>query len=465
MRYTFGIATRDDRMVWMTVHSALEHHRFLRDDCEVLVVDNSPRGSVLASELERHLRNVKVDVRLVRQPGDESSCLWKQRLFEEARGDVVSSCDSHVMFEQGGLLAALEWCESHPTDLVMGPCLSGVDTVHGTNQVIYESEGYPQPKDSEVRHGVVCRGGAIGCWVKDPRGLDRDGEPYEIMQQGTGFFMMRRDAWPGFHPKMRGFGGNETYLMEKVRSRGGRVWCHPRARWLHCFLRERAPYKVRFEDRIRNYLVGFAELGRWDLYEAACEHLSAAANPQMVASARRATPNPLGWESLSRDWPHADAGALPRSLLSRLASRVRRGERTLELGSGLSTLLFDRAGADHVAVEHSPKFAALVRERLRGSTRLVEAPLAEDGWYGWRPGEDDGGRSLVLVDGPPQRNRSLVERVMPSLLAPGATIYIDDTNRPEEAGLAERLEVTLDARRERVHEGKRAFDVLLTPRR
>ena len=77
-----------------------------------------------------------------------------------------------------------------------------------------------------------------------------------------GLFACRRTAWPGFNPKFRGFGGEEGYIHEKIRQRGGRTLCLPFLRWMHRFGRPLgAPYVNRWEDRMRNYVIGFTELG------------------------------------------------------------------------------------------------------------------------------------------------------------------------------------------------------------
>lgn len=87
-------------------------------------------------------------------------------------------------------------------------------------------------------------------------------EPFEIGMQGLGIFTCRRDAWLGFNPRFRGFGGEEFYIHEKFRQAGRTCWCLPWLRWLHRFGRPQGvPYALSVEDRIWNYLVGWSELG------------------------------------------------------------------------------------------------------------------------------------------------------------------------------------------------------------
>jgi len=103
-----------------------------------------------------------------------------------------------------------------------------------------------------------------GTWDVNPAGADPDQPPFEIPMQGLGLFACRREAWPGFNPAFRGFGGEEGYIHEKFRRRGGRALCLPFLRWMHRFNRPLGtPYANQWEDRVRNYLIGFRELG-WD---------------------------------------------------------------------------------------------------------------------------------------------------------------------------------------------------------
>ena len=108
----------------------------------------------------------------------------------------------------------------------------------------------------------VWHAGMYGVWGKDPRGLDPDAPAFEIPMQGLGVFACRRAAWPGFNPRLRGFGGEEGYLHEKVRRAGGRTLCLPFLGWTHRFNRPFGPrYPVSVKDRVRNYLLVHDELG------------------------------------------------------------------------------------------------------------------------------------------------------------------------------------------------------------
>jgi hypothetical protein len=101
-----------------------------------------------------------------------------------------------------------------------------------------------------------------GAWHLDERGVDPDAPAFEIPMQGMGLFACRRAAWPGLNPDFRGFGGEEGYIHEKFRQRGGKTLCLPFLRWVHRFKRPMGlPYTNTWEDRVRNYTIGFRELG------------------------------------------------------------------------------------------------------------------------------------------------------------------------------------------------------------
>jgi hypothetical protein len=118
-----------------------------------------------------------------------------------------------------------------------------------------------------------------GCWTTDPRGNDSEAEPFEIPMQGLGLFACRRSAWPGLNRRFRGFGGEEGYLHEKFRRAGGRALCLPFLRWMHRFQRPMGvPYVNTWEDRLRNYMIGFSEIG-WDTRSVE-EHFSELLGPK-----------------------------------------------------------------------------------------------------------------------------------------------------------------------------------------
>jgi hypothetical protein len=135
---------------------------------------------------------------------------------------------------------------------------------------------YDDGKTSSTHFHPTWRAQMWGIWDSDPRGQDPDAEPFEIPMQGLGVFSCRKSAWLGFNPRFRGFGGEEGYIHEKFRLAGRRCMCLPWLRWMHRFNRPAGvPFPLTVEDKLRNYVIGHAELGL-DLEPVLshfCEHL------------------------------------------------------------------------------------------------------------------------------------------------------------------------------------------------
>ena len=142
--------------------------------------------------------------------------------------------------------------------------------------------------------------------------------------------------------------------------------------------------------------------------------------------------------------------------------------RTLEFGSGLSTLVFAERGIHHTAIEHDAKFVEIMLSQIKGDTvQIIHAPL-KDGWYDWEPIYGTL-YDFIVIDGPPGgsdgKGRSLAPEKVKHLLAPGGIIVVDDTHRKAEQEVAETLAATLGLNRKRWKETDpdRAFDVLRAP--
>jgi len=170
----------------------------------------------------------------------------KDQIFRAARGEAVLVCDSHVLFAPGAIARLKDYYRAHPDtrDLLQGPLV------------------YDDLASLSTHFDPVWRGQMWGVWATDPRGTDPDAEPFEIPMQGMGVFSCRRSAWRGFNPLFRGFGGEEGYIHEKFRQGGARCLCLPFLRWTHRFGRPGGiPYPLTVEEKLRNYVLGFAELG------------------------------------------------------------------------------------------------------------------------------------------------------------------------------------------------------------
>lgn len=243
-RLTIGMATYDDYDgVYFTIQSLRTNQPELAGDLEFVVIDNHPDGpcSQALSDLGKSVGCYRYVPR-----GEWTGTAMRNAVFEEASSSFVLCLDSHVLIAPGALTKLVAFFEANPDsrDLLQGPLV------------------YDDLTNIATHMDPQWRAGMFGTWASDPRGCDPSAAPFEISMHGLGLFAMRRSAWPGFNPMFRGFGAEEGYIHEKVRQRGGRILCLPFLRWLHRFNRPfRLPYVNRWEDRMRNYFIGFTELG------------------------------------------------------------------------------------------------------------------------------------------------------------------------------------------------------------
>jgi hypothetical protein len=239
---TIGMATYND---FNGVYFTLQALRLYQDlqDTELLVVDNygCPATKQLVEGWVHGARYLlATEVKGTAAPRD--------LVFREAQGEAVLCCDSHVLFAPGAIRRLKEYYREHPEcpDLLQGPLV------------------YDDLQTISTHFDPVWRAEMWGTWATDPRGQDPEGEPFEIPMQGLGAFSCRKGAWPGFNPMFRGFGGEEGYIHEKFRRAGGWCLCLPWFRWTHRFGRPAGlEYSLTVEEKLRNYLIGHAELG-WD---------------------------------------------------------------------------------------------------------------------------------------------------------------------------------------------------------
>ena len=242
-RLTIGTATRNEfDGCYFTVQAAGLYHPEV-SDVEFVVVDNDPNGP--CADALRALASSKPNLRYIPCNDLSGSAVIRNVIFEHAQGEVVLVLDSHVLVAPGGIAAIMAYFDARPgcRDLVQGPLLS---------------DDLESPFAS---YKLEWHAGYFGRWGVDPRGSDVHAPPFEIEMQGLGLFACRKDAWVGFNPGFSGYGGAEGYIHEKFRRAGGRVMCLPAARWIHRHARPNGlPYAMSWEDRIRNYLIGYREL-------------------------------------------------------------------------------------------------------------------------------------------------------------------------------------------------------------
>jgi hypothetical protein len=135
-----------------------------------------------------------------------------------------------------------KWLEANPScdDLLQGPMV------------------YDDGMSYITRMDPVWRDNMWGTW-EDPFRTSLPEEPFEIPMMGLGLFGARRETWLGFNPAFRGFGGEEGYIHEKYRQHGRKTLCLPFLKWMHFF--SNRPTNTNILDRVRNYFIGFWELG------------------------------------------------------------------------------------------------------------------------------------------------------------------------------------------------------------
>jgi len=305
-KLTIGMATYDDfDGCYFTLQSLRLHHDL--SQVELIVVDNkpdSPASAELKQKIEGWMQPRTAGARYVPFGEAVGPALAKDRVFRLAHAPAVLCIDSHVLLPPGAIEKLIAWYDAHPDsrDLVQGPLLldhlAGVQTHFidhwrgemwgiwgsawevcpgGDRVSVVDNGGRAQFLALEMGGPPLTHSSACGTLLPDipfarheqallaagwrQLGLD-DGDEFDIPGQGMGLFSCRRDAWPGFNPHFRGFGGEEMYLHEKVRQRGGRTLCLGFLKWLHKFARPGGvKYPLTRWNKVRNYVLGHQELG------------------------------------------------------------------------------------------------------------------------------------------------------------------------------------------------------------
>lgn len=237
MKITIGMAVYDDfKGLYFTLQALRLYHNL--HDVELLVVDN--KGD---DELRDWIRYWLKNVRYERYTFRRGTTQPRQHVFDAATGDFVFCIDSHVLLDRFAITKTRKWLEENPEcdDLLHGPMV------------------YDDGATYVTRMDPVWRENMYGIWEDPPR-TELPAEPFEIPMMGLGLFGARRDSFLGFNPAFRGFGGEEGYIHEKYRQHGRRVLCLPWLKWSH-FFGLGTGYSIDIADRVRNYFIGFWELG------------------------------------------------------------------------------------------------------------------------------------------------------------------------------------------------------------
>jgi len=224
---------------WFTVQSL----RLYQDvkHVEILVVDNKGDDAV-----KKVCRDCKIRYELsnkVRGTGPV-----RNAAFEMASEPFVLVMDSHVLLYPDAIKKLKTWLKDHWED--------AVNLIHGPIVMSSLNSSYTHYENR-------WRGQMWGIWPKAQKVRELPTEPIEIEMHGCGLFGCRKDSWLGFHPDCKGFDGVEGVIHEKYRKYGRKVLCLPFLKWVHKFRGkgEAIPYPNIVEERVRNFLLGFKEIG------------------------------------------------------------------------------------------------------------------------------------------------------------------------------------------------------------
>ena len=246
-KLTIGTCVYDDyEGLYFTIQSLRLHHKEILDRLEFVIINNNPK-SAQGREIRKLVDWIKEPVTYVEFDAFSATSL-RDKIFGLANTDYVLVLDCHVLLDPGSLKKLLDFYDAGKDNrnLLQGPLL------------------YDDMKNVSTHFNLDKWGSDMwGIWDTDKRGKDPTAKAFEIPAQGLGVFSCRKDSWLGFNKKFRGFGGEEGYIHEKYRLAGRKAVCLPFLRWLHRFGRPAGvPYRPTKEDRFRNYMIGFQEIGK-----------------------------------------------------------------------------------------------------------------------------------------------------------------------------------------------------------
>ena len=355
MKLTIGMAVYDDAIQAQHTIQALRLYHILPDklDAQILVVDNHPGGHG-ASEMLRLFcegwSTPESPIRYVAMPDPVGTSPARNRVFEEAKGEIVLCIDPHVQIAPGGLLSIVRHFDVRRFDKQAERYIENdKDFVQGAilwdNLAVGASHFEP----------IWGEDGMYGKWALDDRCLPGAlSEPFDIPGMGLGLFACRREAFLGFHPDARGFGGEELCYHEKHRRAGGRTLCLPWLRWWHRFANpryERLAYPASQAQKARNYVLWFESLG-WDVDEVRKAFVPGLLSEDEWLIVRYDQPN--------RRWLDSDGRTVTQTT----------SQPPREIGYGCGTRPLD----DHVARLHSPSRLVRLKEKDNVLASILSAP-------------------------------------------------------------------------------------------
>ena len=244
-KLTIGMATFDDYDgLFFTIQSIRMFHKEILDDIEFVIIDNNP-NSVHGRLIREFITHIQEPVQYFGFTKYNSTSI-KNKVFDLADTPYVLCLDSHVFIEPTSISKLIKFYDDKldNKNLIQGPLV------------------YDDLITISTHFDSVWSSHMWGRWQTDDRGKDPNGPPFEIPSQGMGLFSCRKDSWLGYNKEFRGFGGEEGYIHEKYRKNGKKTLCLPFLRWMHRFNRPLGtPYPNNLDDRFRNYIIGFNEVG------------------------------------------------------------------------------------------------------------------------------------------------------------------------------------------------------------
>lgn len=249
MKLTIGMSCYNDYDgVWFTINSILQYHPEVRDDIRFVVIDGNPDSAhgQACERLIAKLKNRHGNCGLYVKNVSWASTASRDYVFQFATTPYVLCVDSHVMIAPGVLRKLIDHYDSNPqcNDLIQGP-------LYDENGDLFATEMTP-----------VWDYNMYGKWGKN-HDLANGTEPWNVELMGLGLFSCTKQAWPGFNPAFRGFGGEEGYIHRKFINNGGKCTMYPWLKWIHRFDRPGGvPYLNEYVDRLKNYLIGWYETGQ-----------------------------------------------------------------------------------------------------------------------------------------------------------------------------------------------------------
>lgn len=237
--FTLGMATYDDyEGLYFSIQSARIFHPEIT---EIIILDNNP--STIHGKFNKDLSNWQspgVTLRYIEYT-EKKSTSNRSKIFDFATNEHVIIADSHVLFFPNSIKALKDFYlnDHKPYDFIQGPMM------------------YDDLKSYATHLDPIWRSNFYGVWATK----ESKEKYFEIPSMGLGIFSCKKSEWLGFNPLFKGFGGEEGYIHEKYKKKGGRCLCLNEFKWIHRFNRPNGvPFPNVLEDRCFNYFIGRFEL-------------------------------------------------------------------------------------------------------------------------------------------------------------------------------------------------------------